>query len=159
MKISFGLPDVLIVNRVNNWKRLANFDVRVGVDADQMKNPTCFDRVRTVGQGQAIKLQCNPPIPGRYVSVQMFGKGTLTLCEVSVYSRVGEWRHLLPDSYPVSSLSPSHNTFRSSDDLDMTSLTISQHSFRSLLTYEAFRDVISNLIRTQSFLLLLPIMP
>ena len=77
------------MNRFNNWKRLSNFDVRVGVNKNNLQNPTCFDRVRTVGQGQAIRLQCDPPIPGRYVSVQMFQQGYLTLCEVAVYSRVG----------------------------------------------------------------------
>lgn len=81
----------MIVNRFNYFDRLRNFDVRVGVSTNNLQNPTCFDRVRTVGQGQALKLQCDPPIPGRYVSVQMFGQGILTLCEVAVYSRVGEW--------------------------------------------------------------------
>ena len=87
--LSFHL-DVLIVNRFHHFDRLRNFDVRIGVNKNNLQNPTCFDRVRTVGQGQALILQCYPPIPGRYVSVQMFGQGTLTLCEVAVYSRVGE---------------------------------------------------------------------
>ena len=80
----------MIVNRHNYFARLNNFDVRVGINKDNLQNPTCHDRVRTVGQGQALRVQCDPPIPGRYVSVQMFGEGILTLCEVTVYSRVGE---------------------------------------------------------------------
>ena len=80
----------MIVNRHNYFERLTNFDVRIGVNKDNLQNPTCHDRVRTVGQGQALRVQCDPPIPGRYVSVQMFGEGILTLCEVTVYSRVGK---------------------------------------------------------------------
>ena len=80
----------MIVNRHNYFERLKNFDVRVGVNKDNLQNPTCHDRVRTVGQGQALRVQCDPPIPGRYVSVQMFGEGILSMCEVTVYSRVGK---------------------------------------------------------------------
>ena len=71
----------------------------MGKNIDQMTNPTCNDRIRTVGQGQAIRLQCNPPIPGRYVAVQMFGKGILTLCEVSVYSRVGKLHQVVREAF------------------------------------------------------------
>ncbi len=91
--LSFFLPDVMIVNRHNYFDRLKNFDVRVGVNKDNLQNPTCHDRVRTVGQGQALRVQCDPPIPGRYVSVQMFGEGILTMCEVTVYSRVGKCKN------------------------------------------------------------------
>ena len=80
----------MIVNRNDYYQRLKNFDVRIGVNKDNLQNPTCHDRVRTVGQGQGLRVQCAPPIPGRYVSVQMFGDGILTMCEVTVYSRVGE---------------------------------------------------------------------
>ncbi|KAJ7381185.1 hypothetical protein OS493_004785 [Desmophyllum pertusum] len=83
------VTDVMIVNRYYYFERLANFEVRVGVNKDNFYNPTCHDRVRTVGQGQALRVQCDPPIPGRYVSVQMFGEGILSMCEVTVYSRVG----------------------------------------------------------------------
>ena len=94
LKLIDFLIDVLIVNRYEYYERLTNFDVRVGVSTDNLQNPTCHDRVGTVGQGQFLNVQCDPPIPGRYVSVQMFGEGILTLCEVFVYSRVGEWIYL-----------------------------------------------------------------
>ncbi|XP_068704567.1 uncharacterized protein [Montipora foliosa] len=83
------VTDVTIINRFSHYKRLKNFDVRIGVKTNNLKNPTCSDRVTSVGQGAALQLSCDPPIPGRYVSVQMFRKGILTLCEVMVYSRVG----------------------------------------------------------------------
>ncbi|XP_022792667.1 uncharacterized protein LOC111331759 [Stylophora pistillata] len=88
------VTDVLIVNRYNNFERLKNFDVRIGIIRNNLKNPSCGDRVRTVGQGQGLRVQCDPPIPGRYVSVQMFGEGILTMCEVAVYSRVGSFADL-----------------------------------------------------------------
>ncbi|XP_068674496.1 signal peptide, CUB and EGF-like domain-containing protein 1 [Montipora foliosa] len=79
----------MVVNRHDYFERLRNFDVRIGASKENLHNPTCHDRVRTVGQGQALRVQCDPPIPGRYVSVQMFGEGILAMCEVTVYSRIG----------------------------------------------------------------------
>lgn len=90
---SVSFIDVMIVNRHDYFERLTNFDVRIGVNKNNLQNPTCHDRVRTVGQGQALRVQCDPPIPGRYVSVQMFGEGILSMCEVTVYSRIGESVH------------------------------------------------------------------
>ena len=86
------LADVQIVNRYKHYERLNNFEVRVGENKNNLQNPTCSDRVRSVGQGALVTLQCAPPIPGRYVSVQMFGEGILSMCDVMVYSRVGEWQ-------------------------------------------------------------------
>ncbi|KAK3707600.1 hypothetical protein QZH41_017862 [Actinostola sp. cb2023] len=82
------ITDVLIVNRYDKFERLKNFEVKVGVHSNQALNPTCNDRIVVVGQGQALRVQCNPPIPGRYVAVQMYGRGILTMCEVAVYSRL-----------------------------------------------------------------------
>ncbi|XP_022792631.1 uncharacterized protein LOC111331727 [Stylophora pistillata] len=83
------VTDVLIVNRHGSYQRLKNFDVKVGISKNNKENPTCHDRVRYVDQAQALRVQCDPPIPGRYVSVQMYQFEYLTLCEVAVYSRVG----------------------------------------------------------------------
>ena len=87
----FLFADVKIINRFDYYERLKNFEVRIGVNTDNLQNPTCSDRVTSVGQGAALSLSCDPPIPGRYVSVQMFGEGILTMCEVMVYSRVGKY--------------------------------------------------------------------
>ena len=86
----FLFADVQIINRFDYYERLKNFEVRIGVNTNNALNPTCSDRVTSVGQGAALSLSCDPPIPGRYVSVQMFGEGILTMCEVMVYSRVGK---------------------------------------------------------------------
>ena len=86
----FFFADVQLINRYENYERLKNFEVRIGVDTNNYLNPTCSDRVTSVGQGALLTLSCDPPIPGRYVSVQMFGEGILSLCEVLVYSRVGK---------------------------------------------------------------------
>ena len=80
-----------IVNRANYGDRLKNFDVRIGMDKNNYRNnPTCFDRVSAVPPNEGWPIQCNPPVPGRYVRVQMFGTGILTMCEVLVYSRLGK---------------------------------------------------------------------
>ena len=90
MSYVFFLSDVIVINRYHYYERLKNFEVRVGINANNLENPTCHDRVRAADQGSSVNIMCNPPIPGRYVSVQMFGNGILTLCEVMVQSRVGE---------------------------------------------------------------------
>ena len=85
------LLDVTIINRARYGDRLKNFDVRIGNDKDNYRNnPTCHDRVGQASDNEAVRVQCKPPLPGRYVRVQMFGKGILTMCEVLVYSRLGE---------------------------------------------------------------------
>ena len=40
-------------------------------------------------------VHCQPPLPGRYVRVQMFGKGILTLCEVLVFTRMGKLLNII----------------------------------------------------------------
>ena len=91
-KASFStLPDVAILNRAKYGERLKNYEVRVGNDkSDYSKNPTCFDRLGEAANNQVIVVHCRPPLPGRYVRVQMFGKGILTLCEVLVFARMGK---------------------------------------------------------------------
>ncbi len=85
--------DVTILNRAKNGDRLNNFDVRIGNDKhDYRNNPTCHDRVGKARDNEAVRVQCKPPLPGRYVRVQMFSRGILTMCEVLVYSRLGELR-------------------------------------------------------------------
>ena len=84
--------DITVINRGEYGDRFKNVEVRVGNLLGQFgKNPICHDRVKQAQNGEAVRLQCNPPIPGRYVSVQMIGQGILTVCEVIVNSRVGKW--------------------------------------------------------------------
>ena len=79
-----------IINRADHGERLKNIQVHVGNNKNIRLNPVCHDRVRQADDGEAVRLQCNPPIPGTYVGVQMYGKGILTMCEVIVASRVGK---------------------------------------------------------------------
>ena len=91
MLIGFHVLDVTILNRARHGNRLRNFDVRIGNDKQNYQNnPTCHDRVGQASDNEAVRVQCKPPLPGRYVRVQMFGKGILTMCEVLVYSRMGK---------------------------------------------------------------------
>ena len=91
MLIGFHFLDVIILNRARDGNRLRNFDVRIGNHKQNYQNnPTCYDRVTEVPNNEAARLQCLPPLPGRYVRVQMFGKGILTMCEVLVYASLGK---------------------------------------------------------------------
>lgn len=83
--------DVTIINRGEHGDRFKNIQVHIGKnEGNHKRNPVCHDRVRHAGDGEAVRLQCNPPVPGRYVAVQMYGRGILTMCEVIVNSRIGE---------------------------------------------------------------------
>ncbi|XP_047124114.1 uncharacterized protein LOC101237974 isoform X1 [Hydra vulgaris] len=83
------VTDVTIVNRGDRGDYLTNFQVHVGSNLVVRQNPVCHDIVRYAGDAEAIRLQCNPPIPGKYVGLQMFGTGVLSVCEVIVASRLG----------------------------------------------------------------------
>ena len=88
--------DVTIINRGDHFgDRLKNFQVHVGQNLIVRRNPTCHDRVRQAGRGEAIRLQCDPPIPGQFVGIQVYGKATLSVCEVIVASRLGEFLSIL----------------------------------------------------------------
>eukprot|EP00112_Aurelia_sp_Birch-Aquarium-sp1_P010422 Seg2224.1 transcript_id=Seg2224.1/GoldUCD/mRNA.D3Y31 product=Fucolectin-1 protein_id=Seg2224.1/GoldUCD/D3Y31 len=84
------VTDITIINRGEHGERLKNIQAHVGNQLSNHRlNPVCHDRVRFASDGEAVRLQCNPPIPGRYVAIQMYGKGILTMCEVIVASRMG----------------------------------------------------------------------
>ena len=85
----FCTTDVTILNRGDHGERLKNIQVHVGNSIIVRKNPVCHDRVRQAQDGEAVRLQCDPPIPGQFVGVQMYEKGILSMCEVIVASRLG----------------------------------------------------------------------
>lgn len=82
--------DVTIINRGEHGERFKNIQVHVGPNHVVRNNPVCHDRVTQAHDGEAIRLQCDPPIPGRFVGLQMYGKGILSMCEVVVASRLGK---------------------------------------------------------------------
>ena len=90
-KKKFSFADVTVVNRGDRGEYLTNFQVHVGSRLVVRQNPVCHDIVRFAGEAEAIRLQCNPPIPGQYVGLQMYGTGTLSVCEVIVASRLGKY--------------------------------------------------------------------
>ncbi|XP_066269276.1 uncharacterized protein [Branchiostoma lanceolatum] len=69
-------------------ERLQNFMVRVGLDSDFEENEQCGETYTAVPlDGQTIVRTCDPPIFGRYVSVQIVERiSTLSICEVEVYA-------------------------------------------------------------------------
>ncbi|XP_032231154.2 uncharacterized protein LOC116614356 [Nematostella vectensis] len=66
---------------------LSNFEIRVGMSAEFKTNPMCGARVISTHVGELWTSQCTPPLPGQYVSVQMYGNVYLSLCEVAVFAR------------------------------------------------------------------------
>lgn len=89
--ICASILDVTIINRGEYGDRFKNVQVHIGkYEQNHKRNPVCHDRVRQAFDGEAVRLQCSPPIPGQYVAVQMYGKGILSMCEVIVNSRLGE---------------------------------------------------------------------
>ncbi|CAH1274526.1 FGFR3 [Branchiostoma lanceolatum] len=83
------LADVYTVSRVSVLikEERENFTVRVGPNENFIQNDQCGQTyTATLITGQIFLVHCDPPIPGRYVSVQMMGtEARLTLCEVEVY--------------------------------------------------------------------------
>ncbi|XP_078702568.1 uncharacterized protein LOC144928212 isoform X1 [Branchiostoma floridae x Branchiostoma belcheri] len=88
------LADTYTVSRVSvlnrgDWQeeRLRNFTVRVGQNENFTLNDQCGQTYTdTPTKAQTIEVRCEPPMSGRYVSVQIVGrKEFLTLCEVEVY--------------------------------------------------------------------------
>ena len=69
---------------------LSDVEIRVGIQTDYKLNPMCGERVRQFGEGEVWTAECNPPIPGRYVSVSLVTKGQLIICEVAVFARLGK---------------------------------------------------------------------
>jgi hypothetical protein len=74
---------------------LTSIEVRVGrLQQEFWNNPMCGERLREIQDGEVWTSQCSPHIAGQYVSVQKIGTGKLSMCEVAVYARLGEY--LLP---------------------------------------------------------------
>ena len=90
-----------MINRGEHGDRFKNIQVHIGrYEGNHKRNPVCHDRISSAADGEAVRLQCNPPIPGRYVAVQMYGRGILTVCEVIVNSRIGKNSYIESNSIP-----------------------------------------------------------
>ncbi|XP_035697814.1 uncharacterized protein LOC118430887 [Branchiostoma floridae] len=90
---TYTVQRVSILNRGDCCgERLKDFAVRVGPNEDFSLNGQCGETYTdTPTDGQTIVVYCNPPISGRYVSVQLMGREDyLSLCEVEVYAETGD---------------------------------------------------------------------
>ncbi|XP_035658319.1 uncharacterized protein LOC118403649 [Branchiostoma floridae] len=87
----YTVQRVIVVNRADCCgERLQNFAVRVGLSDTGLENDQCGETYTdTPTDGQAIVVDCYPPMLGRYVSIQLVERtDALTLCEVEVYGAV-----------------------------------------------------------------------
>ncbi|CAH1277274.1 EGF [Branchiostoma lanceolatum] len=82
-----GTYGVHRVSILNSGLFFNNFMVRVGPNEDLAQNDQCGETYTdTPTDGQTIVVYCNPPMSGRYVSVQVLGQEDhLSLCEVEVF--------------------------------------------------------------------------
>ena len=68
--------------------RLAGAFLRVGVNSDIFQNKPCglpITELQASALGGWVVVECNPPVPARFVSVDIQSTGiALTLCEVTV---------------------------------------------------------------------------
>ncbi|XP_035684615.1 uncharacterized protein LOC118421436 [Branchiostoma floridae] len=92
------LAGVYTVNRVSILnkgdccgERLRNVLVRVGPNQDITQNDQCGETYPTTPvNGEVIVVYCNPPMSGRYVSIELSGRTDyLSVCEVEVFAEPG----------------------------------------------------------------------
>ncbi|XP_064632489.1 uncharacterized protein LOC135490860 [Lineus longissimus] len=82
------IDTIHILNRPERYDRLKNIEVRIGNNADHNKNPLCYARKsspRLRNEGSMLSIHCGKIMSGKYVSVQIKGKGALTVCEIFAY--------------------------------------------------------------------------
>ena len=59
--------------------------IRIGSDVNGTDGMQCGEKGEDPVTSQTIKVNCNPPLFGRYVLISLEGDKTLSLCEVQVY--------------------------------------------------------------------------
>lgn len=72
---------------------IQDLEIRVGNSSvDLQKNPLCAWYPGTVDEGTTKTFTCARPLVGQYVAIQLVGvEGSLSLCEVEVFSNDGKW--------------------------------------------------------------------
>ena len=84
----FFIRKLIITNRSDCcWKRLSNFEIRIGLSLDNNgnSNPLC-GKNHSLQKGETKSIVCPNPMLGRYVNIIIPGvHRVLTLCEVEVY--------------------------------------------------------------------------
>ncbi|KAK3858013.1 hypothetical protein Pcinc_035767 [Petrolisthes cinctipes] len=84
---------------------LQNIEVRVGDSTNIQRNPLCTWFPGTIEEGVTKDLTCARPLSGRHVFIQMVGtEGSLSLCEVQVFSTQEFSRERCTDKSQLSSL-------------------------------------------------------
>ena len=74
---------------ISGW-RLANFEIRVGLDGTDLgNNDVCYKQQESMAEGVTVKFQCQEELYGSWVSVNksssVLGHLNLQLLEVRVY--------------------------------------------------------------------------
>ena len=80
---------------INSGTKLTDFKIRVGTQNAVDNNPICYFYDDVVPSAASVKITCNKPLFGRYVSMQKMNPGAeasdiLAICEVKVFGIEGE---------------------------------------------------------------------
>lgn len=76
---------------------LQDLEIRVGNSStDLQRNPLCAWYPGQLDEGTTKAFTCARPLIGQYVAIQLVGvEGSLSLCEVEVFSNDGEFKQFL----------------------------------------------------------------
>lgn len=95
------LPQAVRVVRITTrgccgHQPLQDLEIRVGNSStDLQRNPLCAWNPGTVDEGTTKSFSCARPLIGQYVAIQLVGvEGSLSLCEVEVFSNDGNYAHI-----------------------------------------------------------------
>uniref|UniRef100_A0ABM0MTL4 Pentraxin fusion protein-like n=1 Tax=Saccoglossus kowalevskii TaxID=10224 RepID=A0ABM0MTL4_SACKO len=84
---NYLVHEVIVTNRLDCCEtRILNAEIRVGLSDDISVNSQCGEKITSSQTSQAnIHIQCNSPIVGRYVSMQLVDRSDLlNFCEMQV---------------------------------------------------------------------------
>jgi hypothetical protein len=76
---------------------LQDLEIRVGNSStDLQRNPLCAWYPGTLDEGTTKEFTCARPLIGQFVAIQLVGvEGSLSLCEVEVFSNDGKYFEIL----------------------------------------------------------------
>lgn len=91
-KVDLLTPQMIRVVRITTrgccgHQPLQDLEIRVGNSStDLQRNPLCAWYPGTLDEGTTKEFLCARPLVGQYVAIQLVGEGSLSLCEVEIFS-------------------------------------------------------------------------
>uniref|UniRef100_A0A336K2F8 CSON012544 protein n=1 Tax=Culicoides sonorensis TaxID=179676 RepID=A0A336K2F8_CULSO len=91
-KVDLLAPQMIKVVRITTrgccgHQPLQDLEIRVGNSStDLQRNPLCAWHPGTLDEGTTKEFLCARPLIGQFVAIQLVGEGSLSLCEVEIFS-------------------------------------------------------------------------